>query len=144
MSTALNDRLHQLRGTKCSRVESLEYEERPADPAYSVGTVVTFSDSTRLSLQFWRLIKNGKPLVSIFDHQQKYGLPAPIDAIAMLKNELPDRTIVDAEMDETTGDLRFQFEGDVRFEVFNFTAFEIWELTFADGTGEYSNYALQA
>ena len=143
MSNALNGRLHQLRGAKCSSVESLEYEERPADPTYSVGTVVTFSDSTRLSLRFWRLIKNGKPLVSIFDHQQKYGLPEPIDAIAMLKKELHGRTIVGAEMDETTGDLRFEFEGDVRFEVFNFTAFEIWELTFADGSVEYSNYAVE-
>jgi hypothetical protein len=27
-------------------------------------------------------------------------------------------------------------------EVFNFTAFDIWEVTFPDGTGELSNYVL--
>lgn len=47
-------------------------------------------------------------------------------------------------MDVTTGDLCFEFEGEVRFQIFNFTAFEIWELRFADGSVEYSNYAVQA
>lgn len=88
MSTALNDRLHQLRGTTCTGVDSVVYEERPADPTYSVGTIVSFSDTTRLSAQFWRLIKNGKPLVSIFDHRQKYGLPEPIDAIHVLEKRV--------------------------------------------------------
>lgn len=45
-------------------------------------------------------------------------------------------------MDRTTGDLHFRFDGELTLEVFNFTAFEIWELTFPDGTSALSNYAL--
>jgi hypothetical protein len=45
-------------------------------------------------------------------------------------------------MDKTTGDLRFRFEGDVVLEVFNFTAFEIWAVTFPDSTVQLSNCAL--
>ena len=45
-------------------------------------------------------------------------------------------------MDET-GDLRFKFDGELTFEVFNFTSYEIWEVTFPDGTVEWSNYALE-
>jgi hypothetical protein len=37
-------------------------------------------------------------------------------------------------MDETTGDLRFRFENDLLLEVFNFTRFEIWAITFSDGS----------
>jgi hypothetical protein len=44
--------------------------------------------------------------VSIFDHRQRYGLPA-------MRDELVSRQVSEAEMDKTTGDLRFRFEGDV-------------------------------
>ncbi len=45
-------------------------------------------------------------------------------------------------MSGETGDLRFTISGEFILEAFNFTGYEIWELTFSDGTGEYSNYAL--
>jgi hypothetical protein len=73
---------------------------------------------------------------------QKYGLPAPVDAIQMLNAELAGNVIASAEM-LPTGDLRFRFERDVELEVFNFTSFEIWELAFPDGATELSNYALE-
>ncbi len=56
--------------------------------------------------------------------------------------ELVGNVIASCEMSATTGDLRFRFERDIELEVFNFTAFEIWELVFPDGSGELSNYAL--
>ena len=142
MRNTLHERLTQLRGIRCSSVEGVAYEAPPADGVYAVGTAVSFNDGTKLAAQFWRLIKGNRPLVSIFDHRQKYGLPAPVDAIQLLKSELEGNVIISAEMSETTGDLHFHFEREIKLEVFNFTAFEIWELTFADGTGELSNYAL--
>jgi hypothetical protein len=135
-------RLSELLGIACENVEAVEYEEPPGDSVYAIGTSIRFADGTRLSAQFWRLIKAGKPLVSIFDHRQKYGLPAPIDAIQILDGEVRGKRIVEASMSETTGDLCFRFEDDVTLEVFNFTAFEIWEIAFADGAVELSNYAL--
>lgn len=141
MSIAFEERLAKLRGVECESIEAVEYEEPATDRLYSVGTSVRFGDGTRLSAQFWRLIKEGKPLVSIFDHRQRYGLPAPIDAIQVLERELRGKEIADASMSTETGDLRFRFDGDLVLEVFNFTAFEIWEVVFPDGTGELSNHA---
>lgn len=143
MSITFNDRLRQLRGSKCTGVDAVEYEERPADTIYAVGTVLGFEDGTRLSAQFWRLIKDRKPLVSIFDHRQKYGLPEPVDAIGMLEREVKGKAVVSAELDLVTGDLRFGYEGELTLEVFNFTGFEIWDMRFSDGTMELSNYVLQ-
>jgi hypothetical protein len=135
-------RLAQLKGMKCEAVDAIEYEEPPTDTIYSVGTSIQFTDTTKLEAQFWRLTKEGSPLVSIFDHRQRNGLPAPVDAFHMMRDELVGKEVLNAVMDKMTGDLHFRFEGDVVLEVFNFTAFEIWEVTFPDETGELSNYAL--
>jgi hypothetical protein len=133
----------QLRDTRCEGVEAEEYEEPGDEPIFSVGTSIRFIDGTRLRAQFWRLTKAGGPLVSIFDHRRRYGMPAPVDALRVIHDELAGKPVLDASMDERTGDLRFKFDEDVVLEVFNFTAFEIWELRFPDGTGELSNYALR-
>jgi hypothetical protein len=135
-------RLAQLHGTKCDEVRAVEYQEQPTNSLYSVGTSILFGDGTVLNAQFWRLVKGGRPVVSIFDHRQKYGLPAPIDALRVLHDALSGRLVSDAAMEPTTGDLHFRFENDLALEVFNFTGFEIWELKFPDGAGQLSNYAL--
>jgi hypothetical protein len=137
-----NARLAQLRGVACEAVAAVEYEQPATETIDSVGTSIRFADGTKLEAQFWRVAKGGRPLVSIFDHRQQYGLPAPVDALRILRDELIGKQVLEAVMDETSGDLRFRFAGDLILEVFNFTGFEIWELRFPDGTGELSNYAL--
>jgi hypothetical protein len=134
--------LAQLRGTTCEWVHAEEYEDPGSEPIFSVGTSIQFADGTNLRAQFWRLTKGGRPLLSIFDHRRRYGMPAPVDALRVIHDELAGKQVLDASMDGVTGDLRFRFEGDVALEVFNFTAFEIWEVKFPDGTGELSNYVL--
>lgn len=69
----LETKLAQLLRTSCASVEADEYEQPPTDSIYAVGTRLRFGEGTRLAAQFWRFIKGGKPLVSIFDHRQKYG-----------------------------------------------------------------------
>jgi hypothetical protein len=88
------------------------------------------------------VIKDGKTNLSSFDHGQKYGLPAPIDAKSQLADLLNGKTCQDARCDGETADLILQFDGNTKFQVFNFTGYEIWQIHFPDGTGEYSNYAL--
>ncbi|HEX5235853.1 MAG TPA: hypothetical protein VFW25_11045 [Silvibacterium sp.] len=99
-----------------------------------------FGNGSRLHAQYWRLIKAGKPMLSSFDHQQKYGLPAAIDAITDLQEELQDKLVTDARMREDTGDLLFEFANDFKLEVFSFTGYEDWEIQFPDNTAEYSNF----
>jgi hypothetical protein len=100
-----------------------------------------FSNGSRLRADYWRIVKGDRAGVSSFDHGQKYGLPAPIDALQQLEKELQGKRVTDALFDNRTGDLYLGFEEDVEFRVFNFTGYEVWEIHFPDGTGEYSTYA---
>jgi hypothetical protein len=102
-----------------------------------------FADESKLKASFWRVIKNGKAIASSFDHQQKYGLPAPVDAIETLGREVHNQKVVEANLDKETGDLLFTFTGNLKLQVFNFTGYEVWHISFPDGTGEYSNYVLE-
>jgi len=87
----------RLKGMKCEAVDAIEYEEpAAADTIYSVGTSIHFTDSTKLTAQFWRLTKEGSPFVSIFDHRQRYGLPAQVDTFRMMRDELVGKEVLDA------------------------------------------------
>jgi hypothetical protein len=100
-----------------------------------------FMNGTRLKAEYWRLIENGAASYSSFDHQQKYGLPATIDAVEELRNRLSGKTVIDAFHDRETGDLVFKFIGNTKLQILNVTGYEIWELRFPSGAVEYSNYA---
>jgi hypothetical protein len=117
------------------------------DDAYpeqgQASVIILFSDGTRLRATYWRLIVNRRASLTSFDHEQKYGLPAPIDAKEALRQTLDGRKCTDARMHPETGDLWFLFDPAIQFEVFNFTGYEIWEITFPDGRKQYSNYALE-
>src|SRR5687767_1734492 len=110
------DRFAALAGTVCGAVDAVEFETPRTDSVYATGTLILFADRTTVSAQFWRLIKSGRPVVSIFDHRQQYGLSAPIDAIRVLGETLIGKPVVDASMSEVTGDLRFDFVGDLVLE----------------------------
>jgi hypothetical protein len=99
-----------------------------------------FANGTRLRAEYWRLTVGGKAGISSFDHQQKYGLPTPIDAVKTLRETLQNKSVTNAFLDFKTGDLLFEFAQDVSLQVLNFTSYETWEISFPDGTGEYSNY----
>jgi hypothetical protein len=101
-----------------------------------------FGNGTRLQAEYWRLIEGGRASFSSFDHQQKYGLPAVIDAIKELRERLAGKLVIEAVHDQETGDLLFKFTHDIKLQILNVTGYEIWEIRFPDGTGEYSNYAV--
>ena len=100
-----------------------------------------FAEGAKLEAHYLRVIENEKEVVSSFDHQQKYGLPAPIDSIRELQKVLQKKTVTEARLDKETGDLLFQFAGNIKLQIFAFSSYEVWHITFPDGTGEYSNCA---
>jgi hypothetical protein len=100
-----------------------------------------FANGTKLQANYWRLIDDRKVGISSFDHQQQYGLPAPIDAIRELQELIQDKFVIDARLDGETGDLIFNFDGNIKLQIFNFTGYEVWEITFPNGAVEHSNYA---
>jgi hypothetical protein len=102
---------------------------------------LSFSDGTTLRADYWRLLKHSKERISSFDHRQQYGLTQPIDAIRDLENEIRNEHLTDVHHDSGTGDLLLEFTSDVKLQIFGFTAYEIWEINFPNGTGEFSNYS---
>jgi hypothetical protein len=137
MLDGLQQKLEKLEG--CSALVS---ENDAVPPERGEASVkIVFSDGTELLAAYWRVIKNGRASISSFDHGQQYGLPAPIDAVEFLAKELQGQLVTDARHDEETGDLLFWFTNNVKWQIFNVTGYEIWEIGFPDGTGEYSNYA---
>ena len=112
------------------------------DAEGTAAVVVKFSDGLVLKANYWRLIQDGRALLSSFDHQKKYGLPAPIDAKEQISNRLEGKICRDVQFDSETADLILVFDETTKLQVFNFTGYEIWEVLFPDGTGAYSNYAL--
>lgn len=113
------------------------------DAEGTASIVVKFSDGTVLNAAYWRLVQDGRALFSSFDHKNKYGLPAPFDAKEQLSILLNAKICIDVKFDRETADLNFLFDGTTKLQVFNFTAYEIWQLNFRDGTVEYSNHALR-
>jgi len=104
---------------------------------------LTFAGGAELRMDYWRLLRHGLSVLSSFDHQQKYGLPQPVDAHADLEKALQGQEVVEARLDRQTGDLLFAFSGRTHLQVFNLTGYEIWEIMFSDGTRDYSNAVLQ-
>ena len=122
--------------------QSVRVSDSGAFPEPGAASIqMIFSDGSRLRADYWRVIKNGRAGISSFDHKQKYGLPAPIDAFASIVQDLEGKCVTEASLEARTGDLHFSF-GDIELEVFNFTGCEVWEIHFPNGTGEYSPYAI--
>ena len=105
--------------------------------------IIRFSDGTTIKAAYWRLIQDNCTRVSSFDHRQKYGLPVPIDAKEQIARLLTGKICDSAKLNSETADIIIWFYEIIKLEIFNFTRYEIWEIHFPDGTGEYSNYALR-
>jgi hypothetical protein len=98
--------------------------------------VLLFANGTKLQADYWRLINDGKAGISSFDHQQQYGLPAPIDAIRELQQLIQNKLATGTRLDSETGD-----GGNIKLQILNLTGYEVWDIHFPNGAVEYSNYA---
>lgn len=104
---------------------------------------IEFSDEAVLRAYYWRLICDSKATLSSFDHQQKYGLASPIDAIEQLKSALNNNFLESIKLDRETGDLLLLFKEKKKLQVFNFSGYEVWSIYFPEGAQEFSNYILE-
>ena len=77
----------------------------------------------------WRLLKDGCMAISSEDHLQQYGLPAPIDAVAVAKDLLAPHLITRVEIRDGTADLLIELTGDLRLEAIPFSrGYESWNV----------------
>lgn len=110
----------------------------PEDPSVTL----LFSGGASLRAEYWRLLRNGLAVLSSFDHNQDYGLGHPVDARADLRKALDGHQVIEARLDKQTGDLLFAFSGRSHLQVFNLTGYQIWEMKFADGFVDWSNFVM--
>lgn len=136
MAEKFKENLARLANSSVHVADSGRYWEHGA-----ASVALTFSNGTKLRADYWRIFKKDlRPRLSSFDHRQKYGLPAPIDAITGLQKALGNAKVVEATLDSESADLIFIFDNDYNLQILTVTCYEIWEIDFPDGTGEYSNY----
>jgi hypothetical protein len=87
-----------------------------------------FEDGTRVDASCpWRILKDREIALGRGDHNQKFGLPQPLDgretALRLLSG-----TITKVTIDEVTSDLFLEFDQDTQLELFNSSSgYEGWE-----------------
>lgn len=96
----------------------------------------TFSDAGIITAECpWRLLKGGRIVLSSDDHQQRFGLPANIDAAAKATEYLSANEVRRAEVRTGTLDILLDFSGDFRLEIIPISSgFEAWKI--ADPLGQ--------
>jgi Family of unknown function (DUF6188) len=81
----------------------------------------------------WRILSTAGIALGNVDHEQHFGLPAPIDAQQEAQKLLADR-VVKATVREKTADLILEVERGSCLEVFNSSSgYEGWECSSTDG-----------
>jgi hypothetical protein len=82
----------------------------------------------------WRLLKEGRIELGQCDHNQRFGLPAPVDAPTAVLEAVKDRAVIAATVADSTADLSIDFAAGVRLEVFNNSGgYEGWTLNTPGG-----------
>lgn len=100
---------------------------------------IEFENDYSVSFSVWRVF--GKDLrISKFDHNQKYGLPKPINAFEELCKYVKVGMLVDSlNINRHTGDLNIELETGITIQCLNLTGHEEWELNTPEGM-MLSNY----
>jgi len=84
----------------------------------------------------WRIIANGRIALGRDDHDQMFGLPAPVDGIAISMQILSSSPVASVIVGTETGDLRIGFEDDRHLELFNSSSgYEGWSLSKGGNSG---------
>jgi hypothetical protein len=83
----------------------------------------------------WRIVADGRIVVTSADHEQRFGLPDPIDASARALLAIDAKPVHAAHFDTTTGDLKIEFADSLRLEaIVTSGGYENWGLWKPDGT----------
>ncbi len=107
-------------GKICSRV----YQHYPHNFSFEFEQGVLRVDT------LWRIVASGRLTLTSQDHEQQYGLPAPLDAYVEAASALKGRPITAVRLREETADLLLEFEGGLLLEVLSVSSgYEPWQLS---------------
>ena len=108
------DRLH---GTVCTRL----YQHYPGNFTFEFEGAALAVDC------LWRIMAEGKVVLTSRDHDQQFGVPAAVDVCADAVLRLQGHRVVDVWLDEKSADLRVIFEGGQRLEILtDSSGYEPW------------------
>jgi hypothetical protein len=93
--------------------------------------VFTFDDRTSITVECpWRILRSSEIALSSEDHLQKYGLPAPIDAMAEARDLLSPGFISDVVLTAGTLDLSLTFSTALVLQLIPFfRGYECWQIS---------------
>jgi hypothetical protein len=95
----------------------------------------TFSDQVTLGVEcLWRLLENGRIVLTSCDHEQKFGLSSPVDAAFELNGKIANGKIESVELEPDTLDLTLVFTSGHRLEIIpDSSGYEAWQLVWSAG-----------
>jgi hypothetical protein len=76
----------------------------------------------------WRVLESGKIRISSADHNQRYGLPAPVNAAVEAAEVLWSLIVKSVTVAQKSGDIKLIFGSDLEFQVVPFSSgYEAWQ-----------------
>ena len=89
-----------------------------------------FDDGTVIGTEdCWRLIANGRIVITSEDHGHQFGLDSPVDATGVIKAETNGKTVNGIEVDNNTGDLTLFMESTFLTFLCLSAGYEAWHMT---------------
>lgn len=127
-----------LNANACTRV----YEHYPQNFSFEFGPGVLRVDC------LWRIVADGRLVLTSQDHGHQFGLSAPLDAYAMAESLLLGRRVTAVRLRRETADLVVEFDGGFFLEVLSDSSgYEPWQLAapgvhlVALGSGEVADFS---
>lgn len=89
-----------------------------------------FSDDLTLQVEcLWRLIVSGRIMITSEDHGHQFGLPAPVDCVEVLRQNVVGTKVTGVKVRAGTIDVTLEFGPDRSVEVIPTSAgYEAWQL----------------
>src|SRR2546430_285520 len=93
--------------------------------------VFVFDDRTFITVECpWRILRGSNIALSSEDHQQEYGLPAPIDAVAEARELLSSAVVTAVVLHPGTLDISFTFSTGLVLQLIPFfRGYECWQVS---------------
>ncbi|MDX1930614.1 MAG: DUF6188 family protein [Pirellulaceae bacterium] len=97
--------------------------------------VLTFEDHSTVQIEcLWRLLRNGRIVLTGEDHGLQFGMAAPIDAANSCNIQLAGRAISSIELTQGTLDLTFTLEGSLVLQIIpDSSGYEAWNANTPNG-----------
>jgi hypothetical protein len=90
-----------------------------------------FDDGTVIGTEdCWRLIANGRIVITSEDHGHQFGLDSPVDAAGVVKAETNGKTVNRTVVDNNTGDLTLFMESTFLTFLCLSAGHEAWHITY--------------